>query len=378
MENIFYFKHISAIGGTEQFLYEIAKKYHFLDITVFYDYGDPAQIRRLRKKVRCRRHIPGEKIICRRAFFNFNIDMIDDVEAEEYIFVSHAIYQELGYKPPIDHPKLTRFIGVSQYSAEKIEEYGRKIGREIKAEVCYNPLTIEPAKKVIHLISATRLEDNTKGGNRTLKLIEALDKYAREHVRQYLWLIFSNSVKQTINSPNIAIMKARVDIRPYIADSDYLVQLSNNMETYCYSLNEALCYGVPIVTTPLTVLNEFNLTDDMKLFCDWDMSNADEIARRIFEDKRKKFKYSPPNDRWNELLINTASDYYPEETVKVKATDEWSKRHITDKDRGIIPQQDEIWEVNIERWEELEAFRLKTKITLVQKISKDIQSKLDI
>ena len=49
MDNIFYFKKINRIGGTEQFLYEIAKKYHELDITVFYDEADIYQLKRLRK-----------------------------------------------------------------------------------------------------------------------------------------------------------------------------------------------------------------------------------------------------------------------------------------------------------------------------------------
>ena len=378
MENIFYFRRISAIGGTEQFLYEIAKKYHKLDITVFYDEADPQQVKRLRKYVRCQKRIKGQKVECTKAFFNFNIDMIEDVEAKDYYFISHAIYQELGYKPPIHHEKLNHFIGVSQYSTDKLQEYAEIIGREIKAECCYNPLSLEPKKKVVHLISATRLDDNTKGGKRTIKLIEALDRYSREHDRNYLWLIFSNKPSQIILSPNIAVMPGRVDIRPYIADSDYLIQLSNNMETYCYSINEALGYGVPIVSTPLTVLDELNVTDNMKIVCDWDMNNADEVARRIFEDKRKKFEYEPPNDRWNELLVNAPSTYTPCEKITVRATNEWVKRNITDKDRGIIPKEKDTWQIDMERWEELQTFMSKTKITLVERIGKATTLRLDI
>lgn len=368
--NIFYFHSINRIGGTEQFLYEIAKKYKDYDITVFFDQADKDQIKRLRKLVRCVKWVKGQKVICKKAFFNFNIDMIDDVEAEEYIFISHAIYQVMGYKPP-QHPKITRVIGVSEYSTRMIEEY---LG---KAETCYNPLTIEPVKKVIHLISASRLDDNTKGGKRILKLIEALDKYSKEHNRNYLWLIFTNKPNHIITSPNICVMPGRVDIRPYIADSDYLVQLSNDMETYCYSINEALSYGVPVVTTPLSVLNEFNLTDDMRITMEYDMSNADDVAREIFEKERKKFKYEPPKDRWNELLVNVPSNYHPEEKIKVKATSEWQNRKITDKERGIIPNENDTWEIDYERWEELQTFTLKTNIVLVLK-QEDIQLKLSI
>ena len=363
--NIFYFRKLNRLGGTEQFLYEIAKKYGYLDITVFYDEADPFQLKRLRRYVRCVKRKKGEKVKCKKAFFNFNIDMIDDVEADEYVFISHAIYQELGCKPPIAHEKLTRFIGVSKYSRDKLNEYAEELGIKTRAEHCYNPLTIEKAEKVIHLISATRLDDGVKGGNRTLKLIEALDRYAIEHNRQYLWLIFTNSVKQRITSPNVCIMQGRTDIRPYIADSDYLVQLSNDMETYCYSINEALSYGVPCVTTPLTVLNELPIKDGMILKCEWDMSNANEIARHIFEDKPKKFTYQAPQDGWSDILFNKLTDYQPDAMYKVKATNEWQKRNITDKDRGFIPQTDSEWEVDGERLDELKQFEERTGIKLI-------------
>lgn len=359
LSNIFYFKKINGIGGTEQFLYEIAKKYHRYDITVFYDDADAYQLKRLRKLVRCQRRRKGEKVICKKAFFNYNIDMIDDVEAEEYIFISHAIYQEMGFKPP-KHEKITKVIGVSKYSMEKISEL---LG---EAQTCYNPLTIEPAKKVIHLISATRLDDRTKGGERITRLAKALDDYCEKNNRNYIWHIFTNSYNRT-NSPNVCVLPGRVGIRPYIADSDYLVQLSNDMETYCYSVNEALMYGVPVITTPLSVLKEFNLTDDMRIECEWDMSNADEVARLVFEKKRKKFVYSPPSDDWDNLLSHEKNRYRPESTIKVKATSMWSEKNIVDKERGTIPRENETWEVDYERWEELERFRERSGITLVDK-----------
>ena len=329
MENIFYFRIISAMGGTEQFLYEIAKKYSDLDITVFYDSADPLQLRRLKKYVRCRKRTPGEKIKCRYAFFNFNIDMINDVEAERYYFIAHANYEALGYKPPIEHPKLTHFIGVSDFSRRKLDEYGELLGRKIKTELCYNPLTMEKPEKVIRLISATRLDDKVKGGQRTLILINALDEYARKNDRQYLWLIFTNQTQLRINSPNVCLMERRIDIRPFIADSDYLVQLSNDMETYCYSINEALSYGVPVVTTPLSVMKELPITEEMCIECDWDMTNARNVAKEIFERRTKKFTYTPPADRWKEILSNVPSDYSEDETnIRVRATDAWKRNGI--------------------------------------------------
>lgn len=314
--NIFYFKKICKIGGTEQFLYEIAKKYHKYDITIFYDIADPFQLSRLRKLVRCKRRKVGEIIKCKKAFFNFNIDMIEDVEAEEYYFVSHAIYQEIGYKPPIESSKLTHYISVSDYASMKLEEYGAKLGKNIIARRCYNPLTLEPKEKVIHIVSAGRINDRTKGGERTLKLIEALDKYCEENNRHYIWTIFSNPIQFEIPSKNVVLMKPRVDVRPYIADADYVVQLSNDMETYCYTINEALGYGVPIVTTPLSVLKEFNLSDNEYIVLDWDCKNADDVAKQVFEKKVKPFDYNIPKDDWDKILDLTKSTYKEEENMK--------------------------------------------------------------
>lgn len=360
--NIFYFKKICKIGGTEQFLYEIAKKYHKYDITVFYDEIDKFQLDRLSKLVRCRKRIDGETVKCKRAFFNFNLDMIEDVDAEEYYFVSHANYQELGYTPPIENNKLTHYIGVSQFSADKLDEYGKILGKEIKTLRCYNPLTLEPKDKVIHLVSAGRIDDQVKGGGRTLKLIDALDKYCEKTGRHYIWTIFTNPISFEIKSKNVVIMKPRVDVRPYIADADYVLQLSNDMETYCYTINEALGYGVPVVTTPLSILKELPITDNEHLVLEYDCSNVDEIARQIFEKEIKPFKYNPPKDNWEDYIIKEKSNYEEEKIMKylVEATNKYTETGISDGELSVlkkinnyIPKQGERWEVNYERKEKL-------------------------
>ena len=301
--NIFYFKWILKIGGTEQFLYEIAKKYHKKDITILYDKADRSQLARLKKLVRCIQREPGATYKARRAFYNFNLDAIDQIEADEHIFVCHAIYQELGYKPPIDHPKLTKIIGVSKYAAKQIKLQERLQDVSKPVSQCYNPLSLEAPGKVIRIISACRLEDKTKGGERTKKLIQALDDYCRDTDNHYLWTIFTNSTTSPIDSPNVVVMKPRSDVRPYIADSDWLVQISNDMETYCYSINEALGYGVRIVRTPLSVAKEFNIPTQAELVLDWDCSNANEVAKQMFTPKQD-FSYQPPADNWSRLLVN--------------------------------------------------------------------------
>ena len=355
--NIFYFYRLAPIGGTEQFLYEIAKKYNEYDITVVYDVGDLNQVKRLKKYVRCIKHKQGEVIKCNKAFFNFNLDIINDVEANEYYFVSHANYEELnrvhgGYIPPIDNPKLTHYIGVSQFASDKLAEYGEKIGKPIKVIKCYDPLTLEPKEKVLHIVSAGRLDDAVKGGARCVRLIEALDRYCEKTGRHYLWTIFTNpTTNVNVKSKNIAFMPPRVDVRPYIADADYLVQLSNDMETYGYSINEAWGYGVPVVRTPLSVCEELPITEDMSLVCEWDMSNVDEIVKEMFERKAKPFTYTPPNDTWLEIIDNSKSTYKEELKMeyKVEALSTYEEYNVTDNQLGYIPKAGETFKVSKDR-----------------------------
>lgn len=357
MKNIFYFKKICALGGTEQFLKEVAEKYQDWDITVYFDEADEAQLERLRKFVRCRYRIPGEKVECDRAFFNFNIDMIDDVEAKEnfYAFVSHANFEELGYKPPIQHPKLTHFIGVSDFATKKIEGYGKMLGLDFKATRCYNPLTLEPKEKVIVIVSACRLNDPVKGGIRTRKLVEALDKYATEHKRHYVWLIFSREPNVPIESKNVVIMQPRTDVRPYIQMADLVAQLSNDMETYCYTLNEAWGYGIKTISTPLTVKKELPIPPEADIELEYDCSNIEEVVRRIFEEPIKEFKYEPPKDDWDKLLSPGKSTYQEEKKMKylVVATNAYERKHIVDKAEGRIIKSGEQFIVDGERLETL-------------------------
>lgn len=381
--NIFYFKFISAIGGTEQFLFEIAKKYCDYDITVFYDEGDIYQLKRLRRLVRCIKRTKGEKVICKKAFFNFNADMIDDVESTEnyYAFVSHAIYQELGYIPPIGNSKFTVFIGVSDYSSRMLVECAKKhFNKDIEVLTCYNPLSLEQKEKVINIVSAGRLDDKTKGGKRTIELIKALDRYCERTGRHYIWHIFTNVKKIEIESPNIAIMKPRVDVRPYMQNADFIAQVSNNMETYCYTINEGLGYGVPIISTPLTVYEELPVDDNMIIKLEFDCSNVDEVARQIFEKDIKPFTYTPPKDNWLNLLALDKSTYKEEIYMKVEVKCIQQFYDLAEKCDRV---KDECWICDRERGDHLAELKLveitraikeekKEKATAKKKVEKAI------
>lgn len=302
MKNILYFSHINSIGGVETFYYYLVKKYKNRDITIYYKRGDPNQIKRLSKYVRVRRYTVG-KIKCDKAIFNYSADIIDNVEANEYIQIIHADYAELRIRPNFS-PKITKFIGVSKYICEKFKEY---TGRDI--ELCYNPIEVDEPKKILHLISATRLTEE-KGRDRMVKLANELDK----NKILYTWTVFTNDFSK-IDNPNIIFREPKLEIIPYIAESDYLVQLSDT-EAYCYSVAEALCVGVPVIVTDCEAFKEIGVKDRVNGFVlKHDMENipVNEIVEGL-----KPFTYKPLKDEWGKILAKGKSTYAQDEKVLVE------------------------------------------------------------
>lgn len=339
-DNIYYFSVISEIGGIETFFYQLAKKYSDRNLTIIYREANEKQLKRLRKYVQC---IPycGQKIKCKKAFFNFNTDIIDSVEADEYILVIHGDYKtmieqgQLASAP--GHEKIDKYVGVSKIACEAFTKVTGK-----PCELCYNPIEIEQPKQVLNLISATRLT-REKGKQRMELFAKALDDAGIP----YLWTVFTNDTN-AINNPNIIFMKPRLDISNYIASADYLVQLSDN-EGYCYSVVEALGLGTPVIVTPCPVFNEIGVVNkkngyilpfDMKDF------SVEDIYMNI-----PKFYYLPFRDKWGELLTNSKSDYQnkKDKKFKVQATGAYRQLNLQDAELKRIPEAGETWEVDYYR-----------------------------
>ena len=334
LEDIFYFYDINSIGGVETFFYQLAKQFKDRDITVIYNNGDIAQVKRLKKYVRVVKYT-GQKIKCKKAYFNYNTNIIDNVEAEEYIGLIHADYKNIPYKPNT-HPKLTRFIAVSDIARKSFEEITGK-----KCEVIYNPYEIEKPKRVLNLISATRLTKE-KGKDRMIKLGEELNKAGIT----YLWTIFTNDKKEIDNS-NIVYMKPRLDIIDYIANADYLVQLSS-AEAFCYSIVEALSVGTPVITTNLPVLKEIGVNETNSFILDFDMSNLDVNA---IYNKKFNFEYIPPKSEWDKEITNKKETYREELKMKFKviANNKFEEKNLICIDTGGIPKENEEFIVSKER-----------------------------
>lgn len=306
--NVFFVNTILEIGGIETYLYEMAKKYHKYDITVMYKNGDTKQLNRLRKLVRVIRKPSHVK--CKKAFIPYEYDL-DGVEFEELIQVIHANYK-VQTMPPNTDSRISKYVGVSKWVSDAYEELLSDRGVNRKVDVYYNPLTIEEPPKILKLVSATRLSSE-KGSKRMVKLAELLN----EKKIPFIWLIFTNEPHKIPDIPNVIKMPTRLDIRSYIKEADYLVQLSDT-EGCPYSILEAWTLGTMTITTPIPSVIEIGAKDgENGYILPYDMTNID--VDKIYNGV-KKFKYTPPKDRYDELLDKTPSTYEIHlEDVEVKA-----------------------------------------------------------
>lgn len=333
MKNVFYFRFLNKIGGIETFFYYLAKKYQDWDITIYYLDGDINQINRLKKYVRVKQY-NGEQIECDKAFFNFNLDIIENVKAKEYIQIAHGDYKAMGVKPNT-HKKITKYLGVSKQACNTYKEV-----TGYDTELVYNPIEIDEPKKILNLISATRLTAE-KGKNRIKKLASILDKAQIP----YIWTIFTDDIN-AINNPNIVYMKPRLDIINYIANADYLVQLSDN-EGYCYSVVESLCVGTPVIVTDVPVFKEIGVNGKNGFILDFDLKDVP--IKKIYNGL-PKFEYKPKKDNWSNLLSKGKSIYKEElkMKVKVKCIINYFDLQLN---RNVV--KDEEYIVNLPRAEEL-------------------------
>ena len=247
----------------------------------------------------------------------------------------HGDYRALGVLPQ-HHEKLQHYVACSEVVRDAYADVTGEI-----AEVSYNPFVFKKPRKVLHLISATRLTPD-KGSRRMEILANALQAADIP----FVWDVYSDSAKPFGNE-NIIMHKPRLDIIDYIADADYFVQLSD-AEGYCYSVVEALSVGTPVIVTDFKVAHEIGVANGKNgWILPMDMENLPiaEIYKGL-----KKFKYTPLEDRWGELLLPVPPDY--EEQMKQIVTVR-CKRIYLDLEFNRLVEFGEEWDCTRRRAETL-------------------------
>ena len=335
-QNLFYFHTLNSIGGIETFFYQLGKKYgKDFDITIFYRSGDPAQVKRLSQYARVKRYRDGQILRAVRAFVCFNTDIMDNIEADEYYQMLHGDYTSLGVYPD-NHAKISKWISVSEVVRDAYKK-----GKGEDSIVCYNPFTVEKPRKVLNLVSATRLTPD-KGLNRMEALAEAFDQAGIP----FLWTVYTDHPSRAVRNRNIVLLPPRLDIIDYIANADYFVQLSD-AEGYCYSVVEALSVGTPVIVTDFKVAREIGVVNGKNgWILPMSMENLpiDGIYKGL-----KKFQYTPPDDIWAELLVPGKCDCDENANAKVRC-----KRIFFDLEEERQREYGEEWECSAKRADILE------------------------
>lgn len=340
--NIFYMPYLNVIGGTEQFIYEIAKKYNKYDIAVIYKTANEKQLQRLKRLIPTYKYSGIEKIKCINLFCNYATDICKSVDAKHYIQIIHAMYKTNKVKP-VNEPLIERYLAVSEIAKEEYEELTGK-----KCELLRNPLTFteEDKKKPILLVSATRLTPE-KGKERMVELARYLDMIGIK----WLWLIFTND-SRAIEHKNIAYMQPRLDIRPYLQLATYGVQLSD-CEGDCYFTRECEALGIPLLVTPIPSFKEQELEEGKNCYyLPFDMKIDREKIEKIVNEI-PIYKPYIREDKWENILEHKISTYKEENMIEVEALKTYEELGAKDSELDRMPREGERFTVSKERLEVL-------------------------
>ena len=343
MEIAFYIPNFNNIGGVESWIYYISRIYgEKRNITVYWCTGDEKQIDRLKDKIKVRKFY-YQNIKCDIAIFCArvsNSEMLAFKARKERIQFIHACYSvAYGVKNYEISPLINRYIAVSQTAADDFYSITGYM-----PEVIHNPIYIEKPRKVLKLISATRIS-NDKGS-----IWEKMKLFAKKLIAAdipFIWLVFTNNTNITTDIKGIILMKSELKIIDYIAEADYLVQFSKT-EADCLSLKESLSVGTPVLVTNFAAAIENGVVDgETGYIFNMEMDNID--VEKVY-NQIPKFKYTPntSDKEWKTLLGPELKRKPKEKIVKVQCI---KMEGFRDPSTGKTRKYKEKWECPIEEAE---------------------------
>lgn len=305
--NIFYIPTIKKVSGITTWIYEIAKKYHLIDITLMYSdpKSDIEQLNRIRQYIRVIKINPDNTPIikCKKLFLTIKGKGVKCFEAQERIGTIQTRFS-LALLNPYGKD-VDKVVAISKVVAD---DYEQLCG--VKPIICSNPIQIEK-HKVMRYIYIGRLNDN-KGKERIKIFLKEHDKNNLD----YLLTIVSDN-QLDIKNDKVIYIKPRPDARYLILGNDYLLMLGNNDEGFSYCINEALIQNVPIIATDMDILKELGIKNKVHGYIlDFDMNN---IPLEDIYNNIPTFEYKPPQDNWLDLLDKTSAEYVQSQMIKLRA-----------------------------------------------------------
>ena len=291
LKNVIYFPNINSVGGVETYCYQMGLKYgKDYDITVIYQHGDAEMLDKIAETCRVIRYRDGDEIECDVFIFGYGHEIIEHVKAKRIIQTFHADYICRHLNPCMDE-RITDRFGVAENTTKGIREHF-EWAKDI--QTMYNPYTPVKPRKVLNLVSATRLTAE-KGFTRMVRFAEELDaKKIPFH-----WLVFTDSRTEFPNK-SVCCLPPCHNVIDFVANADYLVQLSDT-EGYSYSVVEALSVGTPVIATNFAVAEEQGIVNGKTGFIlPMDMS---EIPVDAIYKGLRKFSYTPNESHYETVLV---------------------------------------------------------------------------
>ena len=339
---ILFHRKIYKIGGVETFLFNFCYTLRdYYDITVLYEEIDTDQAAHLFPYAHLERLDPKKEYVCDVAVNNTAswVDYPKNIKADITYSIIHCDYKDYmriaNVKPNfhIGH----KFICINKFARDSFVDLFK-----CKCDVIEG--TLQPdfkPNKVLHLVSATRLSIE-KGKPRMYQFMNLL----RASNIKFDWKIFTNDKFELKEEfPEVQTMKPCYDVIDWIADADYLVQLSDT-EALCLAVREALSVGTPVIVTDIP---GFDYIKDGVLGykVPLDMHGID--MQKIYT-KIPKVKWSEDKEdilnQWFEKLGNPVKvdkPLYEPKMVKIKViTDYWDIVTGEYYTKGTIREVDEM------------------------------------
>ena len=339
---LLYQKYISKIGGIETFIYNFVKLMSKdYDITLVYKEADIHQLMRYRQYVRCIKY-ENQFFECDKYICVSNQDNIADNVVSlsgDYYDMIHADFKAMNWKYR-RHPKTTKHICVSNIAKEGIELQDDK-----PCVVIYNLLDLEEHKKPLMIMSAQRFS-REKGKSETEYFVERL---TLKNI-PYVWICFTDNKKGM--EKGICYVDPVLNLKDYYEGFDYFASFSST-ESYGYSIVEAMSYGVPLIVRDIPVLKELGFKDGVHGYkINFDMSNVDEVIDKLWNKPKGEYKKLDNVNQWKKELGNMKKyneyKHNNKDTCYVRAI-----KGFTDIEAHVSRKKDDVWEVSIERGEQL-------------------------
>lgn len=288
---VMYIANAHAIGGVETFIYNFCvemKEYY--DITVIYsEHMDALQIVRLAEHVAVMRN-PNKAIFCDTLISNrITDDVPKNIHYKHKVQMCHTCQMKENYQIKKGWDDI---VFVSQVAADSFKEQAPEY------KVIPNLTIKEKPKKTLLLVSAQRMTYE-KGEKRIIELAEKL----RHNNIPFLWVIFTKA-QLSRHIPGVVVTEPTLDARSFFKKADYVVCLSD-IEAFGYTLVEAMELGVPVLTTPISVLEELDFMDGIDgWIVPFDIKDADvnKYYNQIPKPKKRKSQNAKIIQQWRELL----------------------------------------------------------------------------